>query len=596
MRKVPPARELQKLHESLYKRAHAEASALGARPSGRLKNYAREFERSLPRNFTRTELSQLVDTIIRRRIILFGDFHTFKQTQRALLRLVRDVLAVSPRPKLALALEFLKTKYQGKLESYMAGELAEDEFLQAVNYSKEWGFPWAHYKPLIDLARDHMIPVLCVNSNHPGPNSLEMRDRTCARLLADAAARYPDHIIFCLIGEYHLADSHLPATVWNELARRGMEASTPLMRILCNVDRYYFDLESSSKPARSTEVLRLKRDFYCILNSPPWLKWHSFAIWEEMRTGFPGALDGSQMSGDPEDDHADDESFDVDFQFQNLTQTLAAFLGIEIQKKEISRFHSQFSPTAEFSTDFLQKAGYRKSEIKWMVERAALEGYYFDCRSRTLLLTAVSINNLAEAAGQYLLALATGFSEPGPDVHVRFVNNAIKHAAGIIGSKILNPRRKTKDHAFHVNYLQQTARRRLLGYARIRRQVSRSVLDLLDSFDRFLLSAESERRSRKIKSMMHMEVLSRGEVSSDFGRIIGAALYAGVMRNKIPATWIRNLFVFELRPRNAAIGVLSEYVRIASAMTRQPMARQPMAAKKKKESKESFSGGMFEAS
>lgn len=566
MRKLPPARELQKLHESLYKRAHAEASALGARPTGRLRDYAKEFERSLPRSFTRTEASHLIDSVLRRRIVLFGDFHTFKQTQRALLRLLRDVLAKSPRPKLVLAIEFLKSKYQGKLESYMAGEIAEDEFLQAVNYGREWGFPWAHYKPLIELARDHMIPVICVNSNHPGPKSLEMRDKTCARFLADAAQRYPDHIVFCMIGEYHLADSHLPATLWNELARRGIEASTPLMRVVCNVDRYYFDLENSAKPARSTEVLRLKRDFYCILNSAPWLKWHSFAIWEEMRTGFPGAVENEQSTLDQDDDHADDDSFDVDFQFQTLTQTLATFLGLDIPKKEVARFHSQFSPAAEFSVNGLRKAGYRKVEVTHMVERAALEGYYFDCRSRTLLLTAVSINNLAEAAGQFLLALATDFSEGGSCIYEEFANNSIKHAAGIVGSKILNPRRKTKDYAFHTNYLEQTKRRRLSGYARIRRQVSRSVCDLLVSFDRFIAAAKYGKGSRLVNSVLRVESLSQGEASAEFGRMVGAALYSGVMRNRIPATWIRNLFMPLSASSISSVSVLMEYVHIAMSI------------------------------
>ncbi len=566
MRKVTAARQLQKLHESLYRRAHADANALGAGPSGKLLRYAQDFDRSLPSSFARVDNFHLIETILRRRIVLFGDFHTFKQTQRALLRLLRDILSLTPRPKIVLALELLKNRYQKQLESYMAGETSEEQFLQSVNYSREWGFPWAHYKPLIELARDHMIPVVCVNSDHPGPRSLELRDQTCAKLLANASEEHPDHIVFCLIGEYHLADNHLPATLWNELARRDSDAATPLMRILCNVDRYYFDLESVGKSLASTEVLRLKRDFYCILNSPPWMKWQSFALWEEMRTGFPGSLEHAETGLEGDDDHADDDTFDLDFQFLGLTQTLSSFLGLDISKKELAKFHSQFSPTAEFATGGLRSAGYSKSDIDLMVEHAALEGYYFDCKTKTLLITTVSINNLAEAAGQYLLARSCGFVEWRGSAAEQFARNAMKHAAGIIGSKILNPRRKTKDHAFHVNYIEQTVRRRLLGYARIRRLVSREVLNALSSFESLLGVWESGRPSREVSSLVKTENMSRGEVSADFGRLLGAGLYAGVMRNRIPADWIKRLFLWGFSETLPTTAFLCDFVRVVNTL------------------------------
>ena len=566
MTKLTAARKLQKLHESLYRRAHADANALGAAPAGKLLRYAQDFERSLPASFTRIENSEMIETILRRRIILFGDFHTFKQTQRALLRLLRDILAVTPRPKIVLALELLKSRYQRQLESFMSGEISEEEFLQEVNYSREWGFPWHHYKPLIELARDHMIPVVCVNSDHPGPRSLEMRDGTCARLLANASEEYPDHIVFCLIGEYHLADNHLPATLWNELARRDSDAATPLMRILCNVDRYYFDLDGSGKPLGSTEVLRLKRDFYCILNSPPWMKWQSFALWEEMRTGFPGSIEHADSGADADDDHGDDDAFDLDFQFLGLAKTLSSFLGLDLTKRDLVKFHSQFSPTAEFATEALISAGYSKRDVAVMVESAALEGYYFDCKSRTLLITTVSINNLAEAAGQYLLALGSGFVEGAGSEAERFSKNALKRAAGIIGSKILNPRRKTKDHAFHINYLEQTVRRRLLGYARIRRQVSRAVLLALGTYDSLIGAWESSRPSQDVTALLKTENLSRGEVSADFGRVLGAGLYAGVMRNRVPADWIKSLFRYKITEDRPASVFIGDLVRIVNTL------------------------------
>ena len=142
----------------------------------------------------------------------------------------------------------------------------------------------------------------------------------------------------------------------------------------------------------------------------------------------------------------------------------------------------------------------------------------------------------------------------------------MKHAAGIIGSKILNPRRKTKDHAFHINYLDQTVRRRLLGYARIRRLVSREVLNALNSFESLLGMWESGRPSREVSSLVKTENMSRGEVSADFGRLLGAGLYAGVMRNRIPADWIKKLFLCEFSETLPATGFLCDFVRVVNTL------------------------------
>jgi len=296
------------------------------------------------------------------------------------------------------------------------------------------------------------------------------------------------------------------------------------------------------------------------------MKWQSFAIWEEMRTGFPGSVEHAETGQDGDEDHADDDAFDLDFQFLGIVQTLSSFLGLDIPKRDLAKFHSQFSPTAEFTTDPLLAAGCTKNEVSQMVERAALEGYWFDCRTRTLLITTVSINNLAEAAGQYLLALSAGFSEHGQTEMDRFSRNALKHAAGIIGPKILNPRRKTKDMAFHVNYVDQTARRRLLGYAKIRRQVSRSVLSILETFDALPGTWDGGRPSRQVSSLLQTENLSRGEVSADFGRLLGAGVYSGVMRNRVPAEWIKRLFRNRISQVNPASVLLGDFVRVVTSL------------------------------
>jgi uncharacterized iron-regulated protein len=45
----------------------------------------------------------------------------------------------------------------------MASEIGEEEFQRRVHYRKTWGFPWPHYKALLDFARAKGMPVHAMN-------------------------------------------------------------------------------------------------------------------------------------------------------------------------------------------------------------------------------------------------------------------------------------------------------------------------------------------------------------------------------------------------------------------------------------------------
>jgi len=62
-----------------------------------------------------------------------------------------------------LAMEFFRTPQQPVLDRYMAGEMSEAEFLQAVDWDANWGFPYHLYRPLLALARENGSRVLALN-------------------------------------------------------------------------------------------------------------------------------------------------------------------------------------------------------------------------------------------------------------------------------------------------------------------------------------------------------------------------------------------------------------------------------------------------
>jgi uncharacterized iron-regulated protein len=67
-------------------------------------------------------------------------------------------------PSLALGLEMLPRTLQAPLDRFVAGELDEAGFLEAVDWSKTWGYPWGFYAPLLRFCREHHHPAVALNA------------------------------------------------------------------------------------------------------------------------------------------------------------------------------------------------------------------------------------------------------------------------------------------------------------------------------------------------------------------------------------------------------------------------------------------------
>ena len=539
---TPALEQLRELQHALYERAYKEAHSLVAGSSRSILAYSAKFEASLPDEFESSTQNEMLESIRRKSILLYGDFHTLKQSQRGLLRILRALLQRSKTFPLVLAVEMFRAKDQRYLDAYMKGEIDDETLLEKTNYARDWGFPWPNFRMIIEFCVQNSIPVVAVNSDGAGRDNLTTRDRFAASLVVDAVERYADHLVVCLIGEYHLADTHLPRAIHRELARRDMPIHNALTRVVANVDRYYFKLQSMAS-LQSTEYLKLRRDFFCIVNSPPWMKWQSYAIWEEMRSaGETGALGVAAIFDDDAFDVYTEESFDIDYQFLGLTRHLATFLGLREGKIDLNEFNIRYSIDGDFGKDVIRLRTPTSRDLDGMIERASLDGVYFASESRTVLLTSLSINNLAEAAGQFLHSALSGFVDFGGSEAETFYRKVLKSAVGMIASKILNPRRKASSLADHRRFVQKLARRRLLGHAATRREVAKAVIrhhEWLAS----VITDDAGRFVRAPRSVYTLDRRTNWEVSQAVGYLLGQALYTKVLSNKVPSEKIRRLFM-----------------------------------------------------
>jgi len=65
--------------------------------------------------------------------------------------------------KIVVGFEMLNQTLQPALNEYAEGKLAEEDFLNKIDWKKEWGFDFNIYKPLFDFIRENKLKALALN-------------------------------------------------------------------------------------------------------------------------------------------------------------------------------------------------------------------------------------------------------------------------------------------------------------------------------------------------------------------------------------------------------------------------------------------------
>jgi uncharacterized iron-regulated protein len=547
---MPKAAQLQleSLQRTLYKKAYAEAHALSAGINRRIVKYSGEFEASLPLDFQKSSLKELTDSFKHPSIVLYGDFHTLKQSQKGLVRILRSYLDRKPDAKIVIAMEAFKARDQRKVNQYLNGELSEDEFLNAINYQQEWGFPWWNFRLVTEFAREHNMPIVAINTDNAGKDILKKRDEFAAKILCDTIKKHPQAMVVCLIGEYHLADAHLPSAL--EKVMKERKTITPVTRIVTNIDHYYFKLHDGQRQ-KPTEYLKLKSNMFCVMNSPPWIKWQSYAIWQEMR-----ALQQESMMfiGDEDDDDINDlyteESLDIEHQIQGLAKHLAEFLGMKMKDSFRDHFDVYDRDEHSFAKRLKDSGIYETKDTERILERASLDGVYYSPDVNAVLLTDISMNNLSEVSSQYLYSCASKFRESADSEEEAFYRRVLKYASGMLGSKILNPRRKCPDIKSFEDFIKHQTRKRLIGHARTKREVAKSVVKHHEFLAKAVVNPQISYKNIP-KSIYKTDRESYYDVSRSIGYLLGQQLYQKTVTGKIQSDVIRLFFESSLKTKNA---------------------------------------------
>jgi hypothetical protein len=391
---------------------------LGPEPR-EVQKYSKVYERAFSKTWRESSKHELISEIENSDIVYGGDFHAFSQAQRTHLKVLR---ALSENREIILALECFSISAQKWLNLYIQGKITLDQLRIKSKWDTEWGFPWENYKPLLEIAFLRQFQIIALNSSErglPATGKLKAREGRAAKLLAEAHFASPKALIYVVIGDLHVAQEHLP----NEVRRlvRGHKIRDLILRL--NSEKLYFQLARKALEI-SVDVVRLGRNQFCILSSPPWVKWQSYLFY----------LDHPSDRNLEQNDELDPTDHVV-----RLIRLAANDLGLNFKVDDLAIYASDDQQVWRFIEKSLRP---KEREI---ARQLLSSGRSFFLPGRGIgFLGRSTVNHAAGLAGQYIHARLSRQKRPAWSLPKDFDALIWSEAVSFFISKLINHKRQAE--------------------------------------------------------------------------------------------------------------------------------------------------------
>jgi hypothetical protein len=263
-------RKIEAIKRELFERIRAQVSDRLGLQDREIKKAERSFARFFSHGWKRSNTQALQKRIEASNVIFWGDFHGVRQFQKNLFRwLKKQDIEKTP---IIIALECLSSQTQKWVDQYLKSLISEEEFLKKVKWNTAWGFPWTHYKPLFDWARENKQTLRVINDPH-AKSSSRKREIWGVKLISELVEEFPSAKIFVLYGEYHLLPKGFPSLV------KKKKNLKPLF-VFQNSDTLYFQ-KPPLKQVIDGEVFKAAEGYFCIQSVTPWVKWQNYNLFLE---------------------------------------------------------------------------------------------------------------------------------------------------------------------------------------------------------------------------------------------------------------------------------------------------------------------------
>ena len=418
--------EVIRLHQEVFRRNQRRINESVYGYSSEFLTYQDTYQQAVSDYNAQASTDELDDVVTNTNLIYFGDYHTLPQAQRSYLRMLRRL---PPDRPVTLALEFVPGKHQNIINQFMADEIQESEFLESIGYEPMNMFgTWEVYSEIFKLAKERGYRALGIDTlrKGAGPGSLKRRDTYAARRIAKEHRTHPENLIVVFIGEMHVAPTHLPKIVLEELDQ--MPEQGPGLIIYQNAEPIYWSLQEQGLE-HQTALVRISNHEYCIINTPPIVCQQSFLNWLEM--------DDITQSIDA-----------VEENFKHYVEVLLKIFNLEIGDA-LSTIEIATVVDLSFLKRLQRRGDFSKDDMEQIKKQILSSESYYIPRANMVYLGNLSMNHASEEATHFLRHVTSGCQEPLNLVDA-FYARALEEAVGFLGSKMLNHKRKCPHIPFFV--------------------------------------------------------------------------------------------------------------------------------------------------
>lgn len=431
-----PRQELLKIEKRIYKQNQELIRESVTVEDPAFQSYLKAYQRAVSDYSRVAHMKQVINSIKKSRVVLVGDYHTLDQSQRSFVRILRQYMR-DVNKKIVVGLETIQTRHQKPLNQFMLSQISEEVFIKRIGFKKHWFFDlWGNYEVVFDFLKYHTIPTFGVEAPGYEKLSLKARDEHMADQIVALCERYPDSVIFILVGDLHLSPTHLPKEI--QKRAKKLKLKLPVTTLYENSPSIYWKL-SQKNLVDHTLIVKVSDKSFCRMHTPPIIQQQSYLNWLY---------------------HEEGDNFDwVDAKhsFVQIVERLCHVLKIKVPK-DYEDINVYTCGDLGFMKLLQNKKLFSEPELEFIRGQIESSQSYFLPQSRVAYIANVSIHHAAEEASHYLKFLLTGLEFPRSHKDA-FYANVLHEAIGFFGSKLINHKRRCprlKDFMAEKRYLEKS--------------------------------------------------------------------------------------------------------------------------------------------
>lgn len=458
-------------------------------PTKSLKDYANKIDHEFKKSWSLSHPAELVEQAERADLLFLSDFHAYYQSQRAHLRLLKQINL----HQTIVFMECFRAEDSAAIDLFWADQVTEVEFLKLTQWEECWGFPWEHYRDLVLHLKEKQVLVRGLLTSSYYDLRLKARDRKMAQLIEQELQLYPSSRVVVIVGEKHLYKNHLPL----EIKRRPLLLFKDEVVIFQDNEELYFKSQMEA-PRWEPSVLKRKNNF-CWNVSPPWVKWQSYLIYLEKTV----------------DQELEEEDFDFEDHIKAFVSWMCHDLGLNVSFNQLEVLTPQSSKQPLSSIP--------PARLKELI--GADRSFLLSPQGK-IYLSRPSVNHAAAMAGQYIHSQLSQREKLFFDLPQDIERRLWIESVGFFFSKWMNPSRKTEsfeDLKIRLNSLHSKS---------TPNQTMNLVSDIFVHGQRVKRGLQGE--GKKVKALGKAKELSQLEAARFLGRIFGKSLFERVLGRQIP--------------------------------------------------------------